>query len=91
MRRSARLSLDTFGKLALPSAAVIAALVFALLTIVPRGASAHHPQYEAEVDCFENWSAVAEYIGGGGRRLVLISEGCRKRRTVRSFLVERQR
>jgi hypothetical protein len=39
-----------------------------------RSASAHHPEYTATVDCDGNWTANGDYIGGAGRRLVLISE-----------------
>ncbi len=57
--------------------AAFAALVLALAALVSLGtgsALAHHPAFSATVDCDGNYTANADYIGGDGRRLVLISE-----------------
>jgi hypothetical protein len=50
---------------------LILALAAALLTSATP-ALAHHPAYSAEADCFE-YSAQSTWVGGGGRRLILIS------------------
>lgn len=52
------------------------ALVLALVVMVSTFgvAFAHHDTYEASRTCDGHWTASAQYIGGGEKRLVLISE-----------------
>ena len=60
-----------YGFLAVVAIALLTAVAVWLMTT--SAASAHHPTYSANATCF-GWSASATYVGGTGRRLILISE-----------------